>query len=48
MKELFTKRFWNDVQKTFEEAAEGPPSGANASQAPAESDPSPSETTDKE
>jgi hypothetical protein len=48
MKELFTKTFWNDVKKTFEEAAEGPPSGANASETPAESDPSKSETTDKE
>jgi hypothetical protein len=48
MKELFTKRFWNDVKKTFDEAAEGPPSGANASQNPAENDPSKSETPDKE
>jgi hypothetical protein len=48
MNELFTKRFWKDVKKTFDEAAEGPPAGANASDTPAESDPRTSETTDKE
>jgi hypothetical protein len=48
MNELFTKSFWKDVKKTFEEAAEGPPAGANASQTPAESDPATAETTDKE
>jgi hypothetical protein len=48
MNELFTKRFWKDVKKTFDDAAEGPPSGATASEIPAESDSSKSETTDKE
>jgi len=48
MKELFTKNFWDDVKKTFEDAAEDPPSAADASQTPAVSDPSTSETPDKE
>ena len=32
MKELLTKRFWQDVKKTFQEAREGAPSKDDAAQ----------------
>jgi hypothetical protein len=32
MKELLTKRFWQDVKKTFQEAREGAPPKDNAAQ----------------
>jgi len=35
MKELLTKRFWQDVKKTFQEAREGAPPKDNAAQLPA-------------
>jgi hypothetical protein len=38
MKEVFTKRFWEAVKKTFDEAREGPPPANTASQTPAEGD----------
>ncbi len=37
MKEVFTKSFWKDVKKTFEEAQEDPPPAPKAIEAPAES-----------
>ena len=45
MKEVFTKSFWQDVKKTFDQAREDPPLAENALQAPAEDDPSVSSTT---
>ena len=36
MKEVFTKRFWQGVKKTYFEALEGPPPADGAPQAPAE------------
>lgn len=38
MKEVFTKRFWEGVKKTFDEALEGPPPVNTGSQSPAEGD----------
>jgi hypothetical protein len=38
MKELFTKSFWEGVNKTFHEALEGPPPADNALQISAEGD----------
>jgi hypothetical protein len=38
MKEVFTKRFWEGVKKTFDEAREDPPPANNASQIPTEGD----------
>ena len=35
MKELLTKRFWQDVKKTFDEARKGPSSEGSGSQIPA-------------
>ncbi|MGP0075858.1 MAG: hypothetical protein ACLPWF_28410 [Bryobacteraceae bacterium] len=35
MKEVFTKSFWQDVKKTFDQAREDPAPGDNATQAPA-------------
>jgi hypothetical protein len=46
MKEVFTKSFWEGVKKTFDEAREGPPPAENASQTPAEGDPSDSSTSE--
>jgi hypothetical protein len=46
MKEVFTKRFWQGVNKTFHEALEDPPPAGNASQPPAESDLSASSTSE--
>jgi hypothetical protein len=39
MKEVLTKRFWQDVKKTYYEALEGPPADGKALQPPAESGP---------
>jgi hypothetical protein len=39
MKEVFDKKFWKDVKKTFEEAQEDPPQAENALRAPAEGGP---------
>ena len=36
MKEVLTKRFWQDVKKTFDEALEGAPAKANDPGVPAE------------
>ena len=36
MKEVFTKRFWQSVKKTYYEALESPPPEDGVSQAPAE------------
>jgi hypothetical protein len=36
MKEVFTKRFWQGVKKTYSEALEGPPPEDGGPQAPAE------------
>ena len=38
MKEVFTKRFWEGVKKTFDEAREDPPPANPALQTPAEGD----------
>ncbi len=40
MKEVFTKSFWKDVKKTFEEAQEDPSPAPKAIEAPGESSPS--------
>jgi hypothetical protein len=34
MKEVFTKNFWRDVKKTFDDALKDPPAEANTSTAP--------------
>jgi hypothetical protein len=39
MKELLTKRFWQDVKKTFDEARKDPSSEGNGSQIPAAEQP---------
>ena len=44
MKEVLTKRFWEGVKRTFDEAREGPTTKDNASQTPAEGDMSASST----
>jgi hypothetical protein len=36
MKEVLTKRFWQNVKKTFDDALEGPPVKANDPGIPAE------------
>jgi hypothetical protein len=36
MKEVFSKRFWQGVKKTYSEALEGPPPEDGGPQAPAE------------
>jgi hypothetical protein len=46
MKEVLTKRFWQSVKKTFDEALEDPPPENNASQAPAEISPKSSSTAE--
>ena len=46
MKEVFTKRFWQGVKKTFDQALEDPPPPADKPlQTPAEGDPSASSTS---
>jgi hypothetical protein len=47
MKEVFTKSFWLGVKKTFHEALEDPPPADNASQTPAEGEPSASSSSEK-
>ena len=47
MKEVFTKRFWEGVKKTFDEALEGPPPADTAPQTPAEGDLRASSTAEK-
>jgi hypothetical protein len=44
MKEVFTKRFWESVKKTFDEAREGPPPANTALQSRAEGELSASST----
>jgi hypothetical protein len=46
MKEVFTKRFWEGVKKTFDEAREGPPPVNTTLQTPAERDPRASSTAE--
>ena len=46
MKEVFTKRFWQSVKKTYYEALESPPPKDDASQTPAEGNLSPSSTSE--
>ena len=36
MTEVFTKKFWKGVKKTFDEAREGPQPGHNALEGPAD------------
>ena len=45
MKEVLTKKFWQDVKKTFDDALEGPP--PNASETPP-SAPAPKESSEKD
>jgi hypothetical protein len=45
MKEVFTKRFWQGVKKTFDEALEDPPPAENALEAPAGDGPGASSTS---
>ena len=46
MKEVFTKKFWEGVKKTFDEAREDPPPANTASEIQAESEPSASPTSE--
>jgi hypothetical protein len=46
MKEVFTKRFWETVKKTFDDALEDPPPADNALPAPAKGDLSASSTAE--
>ena len=46
MKEVFTKRFWQGVKKTYYDALEGPPPEDSASQAPAQGNLNPSSTSE--
>jgi hypothetical protein len=39
MKEVLTKKFWQGVKKTFDEAREGPPSEITAAPPPVEASP---------
>jgi len=39
MKELLTKKFWQGVKKTYDEAVNGPPAEVTASLPPAEGEP---------
>jgi hypothetical protein len=45
MKEVLSKRFWQSVKKTFDEALKGPPPEGNAPKAPAEVNPEASSTS---
>jgi hypothetical protein len=47
MKEVLTKRFWQDLKKTFDEAKEDSPAKSNDSEAPDETQPN-DETRAKE
>jgi hypothetical protein len=44
MKEVFTKSFWQDMKKTFDQAREDPPLAENILQIPAKGDRSVSST----
>ena len=46
MKELLSKRFWQDVKKTFHEALAGPPLEDNTTPAAAEGQPNASSGPD--